>query len=138
MIAPISITVPDRTAVNRTPILSRMIPAKIRKNTKTFRKTSDPCIVPNAVESHPRVSCIRSLMGERMSMNMYEQNMARAKSRRAVQRIAAESLSVFFTVSVIFFANYNVFLNNDGFPAKIIVIFCLQSYKKKVNRQRYS
>ena len=36
----------------------------------TFRKTSEPCMVPNAVESQPRVSCIRSLIGDRMSMKM--------------------------------------------------------------------
>ena len=70
MTAPTSMTAAERMAVNRTPILSRMIPAKMRKNTNTLRNTSDPCIVPNAVESHPRVSCIRSLMGERMSMKM--------------------------------------------------------------------
>ena len=68
--APTSITPADRMAVNRTPILSRMIPAKMRKNTNTLRNTSEPCIVPKAVESQPRVSCIRSLIGERMSMKM--------------------------------------------------------------------
>ena len=68
--APTSITPADRTAVNRTPILSRMIPAKMRKNTNTLRNTSEPCIVPKAVESQPRVSCIRSLIGERMSMKI--------------------------------------------------------------------
>ena len=68
--APQSITAPESTAVKRTPILSRMMPAKMRKKTNTLRNTSEPCIVPNAVESHPRVSCIRSLMGERMSMKM--------------------------------------------------------------------
>ena len=95
MIAPTSITAPDRIAVKRTPILSRMIPAKMRKNTKTLRNTSAPCIVPKAEESQPRVSCMRSLMGESISMKIYEQNMAKAKSKRAVQRMAAESLSVF-------------------------------------------
>ena len=68
--APTSITTPERTAVNLTPILSRMIPAKMRKNTNTFRKVSDPCIVPNAVESQPLVSCIKSLIGLRMSMKI--------------------------------------------------------------------
>ena len=68
--APTSITAALSTAVNRTPILSRMMPAKMRKNTNTLRNTSEPCIVPKAVESQPRVSCIRSLMGERMSMKM--------------------------------------------------------------------
>ena len=70
MIAPTSITPALSTAVKRTPILSRMIPAKMRKNTNTFRNTSLPCMVPKAVESQPRVSCIRSLMGDRMSMKM--------------------------------------------------------------------
>jgi hypothetical protein len=52
-------------------------------------------MVPKAVESHPRSESIRSLIGERMSIKIYEQNMARANRMRAVQRIAAESLSVF-------------------------------------------
>ncbi len=70
MQAPTSITAALSTAVKRTPILSRIIPAKMRKNTNTFRNTSEPCMVPKAVESQPRVSCIRSLMGERMSMKI--------------------------------------------------------------------
>ena len=68
--APTSMTAAESTAVKRTPILSRMIPAKMRKNTNTLRNTSEPCIVPKAVESQPRVSCIRSLIGERMSIKM--------------------------------------------------------------------
>ena len=88
-------TAPERTAVKRTPILSRMIPAIMRKKTKTLRNVSAPCIVPKASESHPRVDSMRSLMGERMSIKMYEQNMAKAKSNNAVQRMAAESRSVF-------------------------------------------
>ncbi len=70
MVAPTSITAPERMAVKRTPILSRMIPANIRKNMNTLRNVSDPCMVPNAVESQPRVDCRRSLIGERMSMKM--------------------------------------------------------------------
>ena len=70
MTAPISITIPDKTAVKRTPILSRMIPAIIRKNTNTLRNTSLPCMVPKAVESQPRSESIKSLMGDRMSMKM--------------------------------------------------------------------
>ena len=70
MMAPTSITAPESTAVKRTPILSRMMPAKMRKNTNTLRNTSEPCIVPKAVLSHPRVVSIRSLMGDRMSMKM--------------------------------------------------------------------
>ena len=64
---PVSITAPESTAVTRTPILSRMIPAKIRKK-----------MVPKALESQPRVDSIRSLIGDRMSMKMYAQNMAGA------------------------------------------------------------
>ena len=70
MRAPTSMTAPESTAVKRTPILSRMMPAKMRKNTNTLRKVSEPCMVPKAVESQPRVSSMRSLMGERMSMKM--------------------------------------------------------------------
>ena len=70
MSAPTSITAPERSAVKRTPILSRMIPAKMRKNTNTLRNVSEPCMVPNAVESQPRWVSMRSLMGERMSMKM--------------------------------------------------------------------
>ena len=68
--APMSITAPESMAVKRTPILSRMMPAKMRKKTKTLRKVSAPCIVPKAVESHPRSESIRSLMGERISMKI--------------------------------------------------------------------
>ena len=70
IMAPTSIVTVASTMVKRTPILSRMIPAKIRKNAKTLRNTSEPCMVPKASESQPRVSCMRSLMGERMSMKM--------------------------------------------------------------------
>ena len=88
---------PDNTAVKRTPILSNMIPAKMRKNTNTLRNVSEPCMVPKAVESHPRVDSINDLMGERMSIKMYEQNMARASSSSAVHRMPAESLSFLVT-----------------------------------------
>ena len=94
MVAPTNITAPERTAVKRTPILSKMIPAKMRKKTNTFKKVSEPCMVPKAVESHPRVDCIKSLMGERMSIKMYEQNMAKARNINTIQRMAAESRKV--------------------------------------------
>ena len=70
MAAPTSITVPESTAVKRTPILSRIMPANIRKNMNTLRNVSLPCIVPKAVESHPRSDCIKSLIGDKMSMKM--------------------------------------------------------------------
>ena len=95
IVAPTSITAPESTAVKRTPILSSIIPAKIRKNTNTLRNVSEPCIVPNAVESQPRVDCIRSLIGERMSMKMYEQNIANARKNSTIHLVAAESRSVF-------------------------------------------
>ncbi len=87
-----SITTPESRAVKRTPILSRMMPANIRKNTNTLRNVSEPCIVPKAVLSHPRVDCSRSLMGDRMSMKMYEQNIASASSSSAVHLTHALSL----------------------------------------------
>ena len=70
IIAPTSITAAESTAVKRTPILSRIMPAKIRKKANTLRNTSEPCMVPKAVESHPRSDSIRSLMGERISIKM--------------------------------------------------------------------
>ena len=66
----------------------------MRKNTNTLRNVSAPCIVPNAVESQPRVDCIKSLIGESMSIKIYEQNIANAKSSNTNQRIPAESRSV--------------------------------------------
>ena len=42
MVAPATITTPERSAVKRTPILSRMIPAMMRKKMKTLRKVSEP------------------------------------------------------------------------------------------------
>ena len=93
MNAPTSITAPDNTAVKRTPILSRMIPAMMRKNTKTFKNVSEPCIVPNAVESQPCSESMRSLIGDRMSIKMYEQNIAKERSNSAVHLIAALSLN---------------------------------------------
>ena len=42
IMAPITITAPESMAVKRTPILSRIIPAKMRKKTKTFRNGSEP------------------------------------------------------------------------------------------------
>ena len=41
-----TITVPDRMAVKRTPILSRMIPAIMRKKTNTLRNGSEPAKCP--------------------------------------------------------------------------------------------
>ena len=70
IVAPTSITTPDNTAVKRTPILSRIMPAKIRKKTNTLRNVSEPCMVPKAVESHPRVDCMRSLIGESISIKI--------------------------------------------------------------------
>ncbi len=70
MMAPTSMTAVESTMVKRTPILSRMMPAKMRKNANTLRNTSEPCMVPKAVESQPRSDCMRSLMGDRMSMKM--------------------------------------------------------------------
>ena len=45
-IVPITINVDDNKAVFLTPILSRMIPAKMRKNTNTFKNVSLPAYVP--------------------------------------------------------------------------------------------
>ena len=45
--APMTMSEADRMPVNRTPILSRMIPANIRKKQNTLRKYSPPAYVPN-------------------------------------------------------------------------------------------
>ena len=71
---------------------------KIKKNTNTFKNVSEPCIVPNANESQPRSDCIKSLIGDKMSINMYEQNMANASNNKAAHRTAALSLRVSFSV----------------------------------------
>ena len=78
-----------------------MIPANIRKNTNTLRNVSEPCIVPKAVESQPSVDCMWSLIGDSMSMKMYEQNIANASKSSAVHLIAAESRSVLLIVVVV-------------------------------------
>ena len=70
MQAPTSITPPERRAVKRTPILSRIIPAKMRKKMNTLRNVSEPCMVPKASESQPRCDCMRSLIGDKMSTKM--------------------------------------------------------------------
>jgi hypothetical protein len=66
----------------------------MRKKINTLRKVSEPCIVPNAVESHPLSDCIKSLIGERMSIKIYEQNIAKDNRSRTVHRIDAESRRV--------------------------------------------
>ena len=65
-----SITTPERIAVKRTPILSRIIPAIIKKKINTFKNVSEPAYVPKAVESHPLVDCNKSFNGERISIKM--------------------------------------------------------------------
>jgi hypothetical protein len=44
--APITIIIPDNTAVALTPILSRITPAKIRNSANTFRKYSELANIP--------------------------------------------------------------------------------------------
>jgi hypothetical protein len=73
----------------------------MRKKMNTFRNVSDPCIVPKAVEVQPLVDSIRSLIGESISIKIYEQNMAKANNTNASQRIAGLSLIVFFKFPVI-------------------------------------
>jgi len=110
--APVSITRPERMAVKRTPILSRIIPAMMRKKIKTLRKVSEPAYVPKAVESHPRVDSIKSLIGDKISIKMYAKNMAIANSNKAVQRAAAESRKVLVAllIVVIDINNYSLVL----------------------------
>jgi hypothetical protein len=78
------------------------MPAKIKKKMKTFKNVSDPCMVPKAVESQPRVDCIKSLIGESISIKIYEQNMAKASNTNAVHRAETEFrkllIVLFFTI----------------------------------------
>ena len=99
-------------AVKRTPILSRIIPAMMRKKIKTLRNVSEPAYVPKAVESHPRVDSIKSLIGDKISIKMYAKNMAIANSNKAVQRAAAESRKVLVAllIVVIDINNYSLVL----------------------------
>jgi hypothetical protein len=64
-------------------------------------------MVPKAVESHPLVDSMRSLIGERMSIKMYEQNIAKANSSSAVHRMPALSRNVSFSVIVTINLSYS-------------------------------
>ena len=70
MTAPPTIREAESSPVKRTPILSRMIPAKIRKKQNTFRKNSEAAYVPNTVLSHLSFSSTRDLRGDITSTNM--------------------------------------------------------------------
>ena len=70
MTAPPTIRDAERSPVKRTPILSRMIPAKIRKKQNTFRKNSEAAYVPNTVLSHLSFSSTSDLRGDMTSTNM--------------------------------------------------------------------
>jgi hypothetical protein len=61
-------------------------------------------MVPKAVESHPRVDSIRSLIGERMSIKIYEQNMANANRSSTSHRVAAESLNVLIFSDILLYS----------------------------------
>ena len=70
MEAPTTITTAESTAVKRTPILSRIIPAKIRKKANTFRKYSDPATDPKVSGVHFRLCSSIVLNGASTSINI--------------------------------------------------------------------
>lgn len=94
--APITITIPDSIPVKRIPILSRIIPAKMRKNANTLRKYSELQNVPYVSADHPLVVSNSVESGESTSTNMYAKNIMRATSINAAQRAIKLSFSSFF------------------------------------------
>ncbi len=59
----------DSWPVNRTPILSRMMPARIR-NPKTLSMNSELPYMPNTSGVHPRCASIMLCSGDIRSTNM--------------------------------------------------------------------
>ena len=92
--APSTIREAERVPVKRIPILSRMIPARIRKP-HTFRIYSDAAYVPNAPLSQPLADSIRDFRGDITSTNIYAKNIISAMRINAVQRATTLSLSIF-------------------------------------------
>lgn len=68
--APITIIAPDKIPVKRIPILSSIIPAKIRKNAKTLRKYSELQNVPYVSADHPLLDSSKVDSGDSTSTNM--------------------------------------------------------------------
>ena len=69
MQAPINIRDAESIPVKRTPILSRMIPARIR-NPKTLKMNSELPYMPNTSGVQPRWASIMLCSGDIMSTNM--------------------------------------------------------------------
>ena len=67
--APKTISPAERIPENRTPSLSRMIPARIR-NPQTLRMYSDAAYFPNTPLSHPSLLSTRDLRGDITSTNI--------------------------------------------------------------------
>ena len=67
----------ESAPVNLTPILSRMMPAIIRKP-QTFKMYSAAAYVPNTPLSHPRWDSTSDFRGESTSTNMYPKNIISA------------------------------------------------------------
>ena len=89
--APITISPAERSPVNRTPILSRIIPAKIRNRQKTLRKYSEAAYVPNTELFQPRppsatAFSIVDFRGDITSTNIYAKNIIDATRIRTAHR----------------------------------------------------
>ena len=98
--APITMSEAESRPVKRTPILSRIIPAIIRKP-NTLRRYSPAAYVPKTPWSHPSVSFSKEASGERMSTNIYAKNIMDATRTSTVHRAAALSRRVFWIFSTI-------------------------------------
>ena len=70
MDAPITIMDADSSPVKRMPILSRIMPANIRKKKNTFRKYSEAAYVPKDALSQCSFSSKRDFRGDITSTNM--------------------------------------------------------------------
>ena len=78
----------ERMPVNLIPVLSRMIPAMMRKP-HTLRMYSDAAYVPNTPLSQPLWLSMRDLSGDMTSTNMYAKNIISAMRIRAAHLAAA-------------------------------------------------
>ena len=100
--APTTMRDVERIPVKRTPILSRMMPARIRKP-QTLRMYSDAAYVPNTDPFHPLVFSMSDWRGDITSTNIYAKNIARAMRISAAHLAAKLSLMYFLIVCVIVF-----------------------------------
>ena len=99
--APATISPAESTPEKRTPSLSRMTPAMIRKP-HTFSIYSDAAYFPNTPLSQPRLVSTSDFSGDITSTNIYAKNIISATSASTVHRSTGESFISLRTFSAIF------------------------------------